>query len=158
MSIKNKYFFFKNQILKFNKLYKNSLDPIIYHQVMDRKLTCINFSKTYPIVLISDDGGNVNIYKLKNFNFFSNKSFNEQVNILQNIIVNRNEIFSIQNNNNNNNNNNNQYSNDEAKTTEDTNNTEDKTEVKEDVNTNNTEDKTTENNTENTENYVATEN
>ncbi|OUM66874.1 hypothetical protein PIROE2DRAFT_5858 [Piromyces sp. E2] len=78
------------------------LDPIIVHQVMDRKLTCINFSKLYPVVLISDDGGNVNIYKLKNFNYLSSKSFNEQVNILQNIIVNRNEISSLQNNNNNN--------------------------------------------------------
>jgi len=75
------------------------LDPIIVHQVMDRKLTCINFSKHYPVVLISDDSGNVNIYKLKNFNYISNKSFSEQVNILQNIIVNRNEISSLQNNN-----------------------------------------------------------
>jgi len=75
------------------------LDPIIVHQVMDRKLTCINFSKSYPVVLISDDEGNVNIYKLKNFNQLFNKPFNEQVDILQNIIIHRNEISSIQNNN-----------------------------------------------------------
>ncbi|ORY68141.1 WD40 repeat-like protein [Neocallimastix californiae] len=77
------------------------LDPIITHQVMNRKLTCINFSKSYPIVLISDDEGNVNIYKLKNFNHLSSKQFNTQVDILQNIIIHRNEISSIQNNNNN---------------------------------------------------------
>eukprot|EP00833_Pecoramyces_ruminatium_P012773 jgi/Orpsp1_1/1186805/evm.model.d7180000053415.1 len=75
------------------------LDPIIVHQVMDRKLTCINFSKSHPVVLISDDEGNVNIYKLKNFNYLSSKPFNEQVDILQNIIIHRNEITSIQNNN-----------------------------------------------------------
>ncbi|KAG4095944.1 WD40 repeat-like protein [Neocallimastix lanati (nom. inval.)] len=76
------------------------LDPIIVHQVMNRKLTCIKFSKSYPIVLISDDEGNVNIYKLKNFDHLSKKPFNEQVDLLQNIIIHRNEISSIQNNNN----------------------------------------------------------
>jgi len=76
------------------------LDPIIVHQVMNRKLTCINFSKSYPVVLISDDEGNVNIYKLKNFDHLSSKPFNEQVDLLQNIIIHRNEISSIQNNNN----------------------------------------------------------
>ncbi|ORX43774.1 WD40 repeat-like protein [Piromyces finnis] len=79
------------------------LDPIIVHQVMDRKLTCITFSKLHPVVLISDDGGNVNIYKLKNFNYISSKSFNEQVDILQNIIINRNEISGLQNSSINNN-------------------------------------------------------
>jgi len=133
----------------------NSLDPIIVHQVMDRKLTCINFSKLYPVVLISDDGGNVNIYKLKNFNYLSSKPFNEQVNILQNIIINRNEISSIQNNNN-------QFSNNATATDNTT--TENGEETKEDNTTAATDTNTnintaiTENNTENTENYEATEN
>lgn len=42
---------------------ENRLDPAILHSVLDRKLTCIEFSANSPVVLVGDDNGAVNVYR-----------------------------------------------------------------------------------------------
>ncbi|KAJ1532456.1 hypothetical protein HK096_006695 [Nowakowskiella sp. JEL0078] len=42
-----------------------TLDPVIVHTVLDRALTSILFSSKSSVVLIGDDTGSANVYKLK---------------------------------------------------------------------------------------------
>jgi hypothetical protein len=44
-----------------------SLDPIVLHAVLDRKLTRIAFARNAAAVLTGDDHGVVTVYRLRNF-------------------------------------------------------------------------------------------
>ncbi|KAI9143368.1 WD40-repeat-containing domain protein [Paraphysoderma sedebokerense] len=62
------------------------LDPAIVHTVLDQSLTSIIFSEDSPVVLIGDISGCVNVYKLRNLDFMTGKSREEQISVLEEIV------------------------------------------------------------------------
>ncbi|KAJ3227804.1 WD repeat-containing protein 78 [Clydaea vesicula] len=67
------------------------LDPAILHSVLDRQLTCIIFATKTPVVLIGDDNGAVNVYKLQQLPTYSNMTNEEQGQMLSNVISAKNQ-------------------------------------------------------------------
>lgn len=63
------------------------LDPLIVHTVLDRQLTSILFSSKAPNVLVGDDSGSVNVYKIRKFNFNSKTTPEEQISNLTSIMI-----------------------------------------------------------------------
>ena len=62
------------------------LDPVILHSVLDRKLTCIVFAENSPSVMIGDDTGSVNVYKIHNLANISNLTDQEQADLLAKVV------------------------------------------------------------------------